>query len=85
MYYESTRGFYIDPIVIGTCNNSCHTIPIGYDIEMTLVPVKSIFARKKRPWQIHRMLRCIRIKHKMKGSRVKRRMKLKGYEVRGVF
>ena len=47
--------------------------------------VKSIFARKKRPWQIHQMLRCIRIKHNMKGSRVKRRMKLKGYEVRGVF
>ena len=47
--------------------------------------VKLIFARKKRPWKIHWMLRCIRIKHDVKGSRVKRGRNLKGYKVRGVF
>ena len=45
-----------------------------------LLSVKSIFAHKKRPWQIHWILRYIRIKHDMKGSRVKRRRKLKGYK-----
>ena len=43
------------------------------------------FCCKKRPWQIHRILSSMRIKHNVKGSRVKRRRKLKGYEVRGVF
>ena len=47
--------------------------------------VKSNFACKKRPWQIHKILRCIRIKHNMNVSRVKRQMKLKGCKVRGVF
>ena len=45
--------------------------------------MKSVFAHKKRLWQIHWMLRCIRIKHDMNGSRVKRRRNLKGYKVRG--
>ena len=43
------------------------------------------FCCKKRPWKIHRILSSIRIKHNVKGSRVKRRRKLKGYEVRGIF
>ena len=47
--------------------------------------VKSNFDRNKRTWQIHKMLRCIRIKHNINVSRVKRRMKLKECEVRDIF